>query len=105
MEANPQRPRAAILKDKTMTYDFSETITPILLETINAMLPAGITLRGVAVEQSATDEGALIQWEGSMTAYVAQDAAIWSSIVHDAQAIYMGYIADMQIEQDDPTVH
>ena len=88
-----------------MTNDYDGVIAQSLLENIAVMLPEGIMLRGIAIQLFASDEGALIQWEGSMTADADRDADVWSGIAQDARQIYLEYIGDMMIEHTDPTIH
>ena len=71
-----------------MEYEWEQKIKKLLNETVcdNLGLPENITIRGVAVENEDTGEGALIV-VGEVGSYVI-DSDVWLDVKGDAEFIY-----------------
>lgn len=73
-----------------MQYDWEKKITQKTLRKINALLPDGLLLRGVAVENVMTAEAALIESPDVKPNIMAM-ADVWRDILGDADQHYETY--------------
>jgi hypothetical protein len=71
-----------------MTYDWEKTITQDMMDKIDAILPRGVSLMGLAVANVDSVEAALIENTSSLTGNVIVDADVWRDIYGDASRIY-----------------
>ena len=71
-----------------MEYEWEKKIKKLLTKTVchNLGLPENIVIRGVAVENEDTGEGALIV-VGEVGSYII-DSDIWLDVKFDAECIY-----------------
>jgi hypothetical protein len=75
-----------------MKYDWEKKITKSMLARIQKILPAGFTLRGVAVECDESVEGAMVRNRLASTGDMrAVDA--WQDIRYDVEALFLNNTA------------
>jgi hypothetical protein len=83
-----------------MEYEWERKITKRLLERLDAEMPAGLRLIGVAVEHVEGVEGALVTKDRQPTFGDVARADVWSDILGDARSRY-GEARDEMMEMFD----
>jgi len=87
-----------------MKYEWEELVDQATMDEIDALLPEGIHLIGIAVDNAETCEGALIKREDVPTAGVLM-ADLFQDILGDAEEYYGKSVESMRKDILPDTLH